>query len=148
MRVDVQRLTRPGVLVASLAGLGVSIYLTFVHFTALQLVCTVGGAVNCERVLSSGYGVIAGSAVPTSAAGIAWFGVAAVLAAVRWRAPSMAGAGRPLAAWAWVGLLTVVYLVFIEIVELGAICIWCTVAHLMVLTVFILTVTVRTPDQT
>jgi uncharacterized membrane protein len=148
MRVDVQRLTRSGVLVASLVGLGVSIYLTFVHFAALQLVCTVSGAVNCERVLSSGYGVIAGSAVPTSAAGIVWFGVAAVLAAVRLRAPAVAGVGRLLTAWSWVGLVTIVYLVFVEIVELGAICIWCTVAHLMVLTVFILTVTIRTPDET
>ena len=122
---------------ASLAGLAVAIYLTFVHFSAAQLVCTVGGAINCERVLGSGYAVIAGSAVPTSAAGIIWFTVAGALALARLR--------RAQVVWSIAGLLTVVYLVFVEIVQLGAICIWCTAAHALVLVIFLLTVTVSEP---
>jgi uncharacterized membrane protein len=123
---------------AGVIGLGVSIYLTFVHFSAAQLVCSVGGAIDCERVLGSGYGVIAGTAVPTSAAGIAWFTVAVALAVLRNR--------RAQVAWSVIGLLTVVYLVFVEIVQLGAICIWCTVAHAMVVVIFLLAVTVRDGD--
>ena len=123
---------------AGVVGLGVSIYLTFVHFSAAQLVCSVSGAIDCERVLGSGYGVIAGTAVPTSAAGIVWFAVAGVLAVLQNR--------RAQVAWSAIGLLTVVYLVFVEIVQLGAICIWCTVAHAMVVVIFVLTVTVRAAD--
>lgn len=122
-----------------MAGVGVSIYLTFVHFTAAPLVCSATGAVNCERVLSSGYGVIAGTGVPTSAAGIAWFAVAALLAFARRR--------RIQQVWSALGLLTVIYLVFIEIVELGAICIWCSAAHALVLAIFLLTVTVPEPER-
>lgn len=138
----------PGVtLAASVAGLAVSVYLTFVHFSAAQLVCTVGGPVNCERVLGSGYAVIAGSTLPTSAAGIVWFAVSALLAAAMW-----IGAGRRgmvpaiQVAWSVVGLLTVVYLAFVEIVLLGAICLWCTAAHSLVVVIFLLTVTLRAPS--
>ena len=130
---------RPAVLVASAAGLAVAAYLTFVHFSAAQLVCTVGGAINCERVLGSGYAVIAGTGVPTSALGIVWFAVAGALALARRR--------RAQAVWSIAGLLTVVYLVFIEIVQLGAICIWCTAAHVLVLVIFLLTVTVPEPES-
>ena len=119
---------------ASLAGLGVAFYLTFVHFSAAELVCTVGGAIDCERVLGSRYAVIAGSTVPTAAAGIVWFAVAGALAMARRR--------RAQILWSAAGLLTVVYLVFVEIVQLGAICIWCTAAHALVLVIFLLTVTV------
>lgn len=141
------RYIQPAVLVACLVGLGVSIYLTFVHYAAAQLVCTVSGAVNCERVLSSPYSVIGGTGLPTSLAGIAWFAVAAILAALRWRDPSFPNAGRAQVAWSIVGLLTILYLVFVEIVLIGAICVWCTVAHVMVLVIFLLTVTIRAPER-
>jgi uncharacterized membrane protein len=126
--------------VASLAGQVVSAYLTAVHYTAVPLVCSAAGAINCELVLSSPYAVIAGTAVPTSVAGIVWFGVSAVLSGFRW-----VGAETPLVvrlqlAWSAIGLVTVVGLVFIEIVVLGAICIWCTAAHALVLAIFLLSV--------
>jgi len=125
------------VIAASVAGVAVAVYLTFVHFAAVQLVCNASGAINCERVLTSAYADIAGTAVPTSAAGIVWFAVAGVLAFLRRR--------RALQAWSVLGLLTVLYLVFVEIVQLGAICVWCTAAHALVLVIFLLTVTVPEP---
>src|SRR5438477_208450 len=63
----------------SLAGVGVSIYLTILHYAGAVPGCPVTGTINCEAVLSSPYALIAGLPVPTSAAGIAWFGVSAVL---------------------------------------------------------------------
>jgi uncharacterized membrane protein len=126
------------VVVASLLGLGIAVYLTFVHFAAAQLVCSASGAIDCERVLGSGYAVIGGSQVPTSAAGIVWFAGAAVLGVLHRR--------RALQAWSVIGLATVLYLVFIEIVQVGAICIWCTAAHALVLVIFLLTVTVPAPQ--
>lgn len=121
-------------LAAAVAGLGISIYLTVVHYSAAPLVCSASGAVNCEAVLTSPYGVIAGTAIPTSAAGILWFLVAVGLAAA-----GLAGAGGAAAwahlVWAAGGLLVVLGLVYIEIDRLGVICAWCTGAHACVLVI-------------
>ncbi|HET9410319.1 MAG TPA: vitamin K epoxide reductase family protein, partial [Candidatus Dormibacteraeota bacterium] len=48
-------------------------------------------------------------------------------------------------AWSGLGLVTVIGLVFIEIVRLGAVCLWCTVAHVLVLITFLLVITIRQP---
>jgi uncharacterized membrane protein len=120
---------------AGVAGLGVSIYLTFVHYSSIPLACPANAVVNCEQVLLSSYGVIGGSSVPTSAAGIVWFAVSALLAA-----GLLAGRERLARfqiAWAALGLATVLFLVYIEIVQLGAVCVWCTAAHLLVLVIFL-----------
>ena len=130
---------------AGLAGLAVSVYLTAVHFSTVPLACSTSGAVDCERVLTSGFGVIAGSVVPTSASGIVWFAVSTGLAVAQ-----LAGRGSPLLlraqlVWSALGLATVVGLVFIEIVMLGAICLWCTTAHALVVVTFLLVITARQP---
>ncbi len=120
------------VLAAGVAGAGVSVYLTLVHSNSTALVCAAGGIVNCERVLSSAYGTILGSPVPTAAAGILWFGVSGVLAGLRLRGDGTLLARGQLA-WALAGLLTVLFLIYVEIDVVGAICAWCTAAHALVL---------------
>lgn len=126
---------------ASLAGLGVSVYLTIVHYSAIPLVCTTSGTVSCERVLSSGYAVIAGSALPTSAAGILWFAVSEALAIGQLTGRAARLMTRLQVTWSALGLLTVLFLVFVEITILGAICLWCTAAHALVLVTFLLAIT-------
>jgi uncharacterized membrane protein len=124
---------------AALAGLGISIYLTVVHYSTIPLACPANAQINCEQVLSSPYGVIGGSSVPTSAAGIAWFAASALLAA------GLLAGRTQLARWqfAWsaVGLVTVLLLVYIEIVQLGAVCMWCSAAHVLVLLIFLIALT-------
>ena len=123
-------------LVASLAGLGISIYLTIVHYSTIPLACPAGAVINCENVLSSSFGVIAGSGVPTSAAGIVWFAASAGLAlALLSGRPQLA---RVQLAWSAIGLVTVVYLVYIEIVKLGVVCLWCTAAHVLVVLILLI----------
>jgi uncharacterized membrane protein len=127
------------VLIAAAAGVGVSIYLTAVHFAGIPLACPTNAAFNCEQVLSSSYAVVAGSAVPTSAAGILWFAVSALLAgAMLLRHPTPVWS-RLQMVWSTLGLLTVLFLVYLEIVRLGAVCVWCTVAHTLVLVIFLVT---------
>lgn len=126
-------------LAASLAGLGVSIYLTGVHYSSIPLACPATAQINCEQVLASSYGVIGGSAIPTSAAGIVWFAVSALVAAGRL-------AGSPRLAqmqlgWSALGLVTVLFLVYVEIVQLGAVCVWCSAAHVLVLLIFLVALT-------
>lgn len=137
--MDPARWLAPTALAAGLAGLVVSVYLTVVHFMTDALVCSVTGFVNCERVLSSPYGVVASSPVPTAAAGIVWFGVSAALAALRMRRGETGALPTLHLGWAAVGLLTVLGLVYIEIDRLGAVCAWCTVAHALVLITFLTT---------
>jgi len=120
-------------IVASVAGIAVSIYLTVVHYAGFAPACPLSGPINCEVVLSSPYAVISGTSIPTSVAGIVWFAISALL----WTRPF----GQFHVGWAAIGLLAVIYLVFIEIVRLGAICLWCTVAHLLVLGILLIAVT-------
>ena len=114
-----------GVVVAlSAAGVGISIYLTLLHYAGFAPVCPATGAINCEAVLASSYAVIFGTTIPTSAAGIVWFAVCALIAG--WRA------GPVHLLWAAVGLATMLYLVFVELILVRAICLWCTAAHVLV----------------
>ena len=119
-------------ILVSVAGIAVSAYLTALHYAGFAPVCPATAAINCEAVLSSRYAVIAGTSIPTSAAGIAWFAVSAAL----WTRPRRS----LLLAWSMLGLLTVIYLLFIEIVLVGAICLWCTAAHVLVVVLVLIAV--------
>ena len=119
----------------SVAGIAISIYLTVLHYAGVVPACVTSGRVNCEAVLSSPYAVIAGTSIPTSVLGIVWFGASAVL----WAQPR----GWIQLIWSTVGLLTVLYLVYIEIVLVGAICLWCTAAHVLVVALLLITVWAR-----
>jgi uncharacterized membrane protein len=82
--------------------------------------------------------------VPTAAAGILWFAASAafsiaLLAGLPWMRAQMV--------WSSVGALSVLYLVFVEIVRLGAICIWCTAAHVLVLAIFTVSLTIATRSE-
>ena len=123
----------------SVAGIAVSIYLTALHFIGFVPACPSSGSINCEAVLTSPYAVIAGTEVPTSAAGIAWFAVSAIL----WTRPF----GWMQLLWTALGLVTVLYLVFIEIVRVGAICLWCTAVHVLVVALLLIAVTIRGQRQ-
>lgn len=127
-------MSRPALAVAaSVAGVAISIYLTILHYAGTVPACPVSGHINCEAVLSSRYGVIAGTTIPTSAAGIVWFAVSALL----WLRPL----GRLQLVWSVIGMATVLYLVYVEIVALGAICLWCTAAHVLVLLILLIALT-------
>lgn len=123
-------------LAAAVAGIGVSGYLTFAHYTSPRvLACSASGLVNCEKVTTSAQSVVAG--VPVAVLGLAWFALMALLALRRlWNDPS-----PWLAALRWVcglgGMGMVVYLVYAELFLIGSICLWCTVAHALAFVVFI-----------
>ena len=126
-------------LVCSLVGVAIAIYLTAVHYIeGVPLVCSGSGVVNCGLVLSSPYSVVPGTSIPISIPGLAWCAVMAALAIVglrtqaRWLPPVQF-------AWALVGMLTVLYLVYAEIVRLHAICAWCSGLHVLILLMFLVT---------
>jgi|SRR5450759_2805863 len=129
------------ILLLSFVGAGIAIYLTTVHYENVPLICSASGLVDCARVLSSSYSVIPGTTVPITIPGLGWCAIMAVLAIVALRLSSVRG--RILVAqfvWSLVGMLTVLYLVYIELVRLHTICAWCTVLHTVILLLLLITI--------
>jgi uncharacterized membrane protein len=130
--------------VMALIGLGISIYLTVVHYdTKVSLVCTAGGLVNCGNVTTSAWSVVPGTAIPVTIPGMLWFVVSgglAVLGLWRLRAGRQEPARLPLAQviWGLGGLLFVIYLIYCEAVLVHNICEWCTAVHALTFLTFIL----------
>lgn len=134
-------------LLMSLVGLGVSIYLTIVHYDSkVSLLCTTGGVVNCQSVTTSAYSVIPGTTIPITIPGMLWFIALGALAGVGlWTAahsqPEPARLRLAALLWTIAGMVFVLYLVYAEIVKVQRICEWCTVVHLLTLASFLVALT-------
>jgi uncharacterized membrane protein len=124
-------------LILSLAGLGVSIYLTITHYsTAVSLACPDTGAVNCEKVTTSPESIVFG--VPLAVLGLAFFVfMVAVNNPLGWRSPlRIVHLARLLSVIIGIGF--VVYLIYVELFKVSAICLWCTSVHAITFALFVL----------
>jgi uncharacterized membrane protein len=121
----------------SLAGLGVSIYLTIAHFTESALIgCSESGLVNCTKVTTSPQSYVFG--IPVAVLGLAFyvFAVAAMSPwAWRWQWRRREVALIRLAS-AVIGIGFVIYLVYAELFEIGSICLYCTSVHVLTFILF------------
>jgi uncharacterized membrane protein len=109
------RALRVSVVAAALAGAAVSSYLLVSRLAHSTIVCTTGG---CETVQSSRYSELLG--VPVAALGLAAY--LAVLAS------ALSGHDLARAAGAAIALGGVgfgAYLLYVQLVEIGAVCSWC-----------------------
>jgi uncharacterized membrane protein len=123
----------------SLAGLGVSIYLTIAHFTESALIgCSESGLVNCTKVTTSPQSYVFG--IPVAVLGLAFYVFAAAI----------------MSPWGWrwmrrevyllrlvsvvVGMGFVIYLLYAELFIIGNICLYCTSVHALTFLLFGLTV--------
>ncbi len=127
-------------LVLSLAGLGVSIYLTIVHFTSPKLlICSSNGTINCEKVLSSSQAMVFG-VFPVAVLGLAFYVfMVAINSPWAWRSK------LPVIWWTRVaaavtGMGFVLYLIYAELIQIGNICLWCTSVHVITFLLFVLMV--------
>jgi uncharacterized membrane protein len=126
----------------SLLGMGIASYLTVAHYAdPAALACPDTGIVNCALVTTSSWSVVTG--IPVALLGLLWSVV-------------MVGLSTP---WAWrsqatwvdrlrlclsaAGALTVLYLVYVELFKIGAICLWCTAMHVVAVSLFGLILTAR-----
>lgn len=123
----------------AIIGLGLASYLTAVHYAPAILVCSNQGLVDCQAVLTSPYSVIPGTSLPITVPGLAYFLVSLVLALAQLRRPTNYGLRQAHAVWGGLGLLTALYLIFVELVELHTICLWCSTVHLVLLVTFLVT---------
>jgi uncharacterized membrane protein len=123
----------------ALLGLGISLYLTLAHYAQgrVPLACATMGVVNCELVTSSAESAI--GPVPVALLGVAWFAVYLGLLAFK-------VAGHYQLAWAATGLAFVFYLVYAELFLIGALCLWCTAIHLIVIALFLMAISQSSVD--
>lgn len=129
-------------LLMAVAGVGIAIYLTAVHYAHVPLVCSTSGVIDCGPVLKSEFSVVPGTQLPITVPGLLWFVVSGALAgvsltcALRDRSePDRLRLAQLL--WSAVGLLFVLYLVYAELVRLRHICAWCTGIHILTLLTFL-----------
>ncbi len=123
-----ERESAPRALLASMAliGLGISIYLTVVHYQGDSPVCLAGGS-GCSTVQDSEYAELVG--VPVPVIGIVGYLTLLLTAAL----PGDPGRFGSVFA-AMVGFGFSIYLTYLELFEIEAICQWC-VASAVVMTV-------------
>jgi uncharacterized membrane protein len=116
--------------VIALLGSVVSAYLTVEHFTtSATLACPETGAINCQKVTTSAWSHL--GPVPVAVLGLAFFvGMTALCSPPAWRVPAL-GPLRVLGAA--VGVLAALGLVWVELFQVDAICLWCTAVHLCAL---------------
>lgn len=135
------------ILACALLGAGIAVYLTTVHYQLAPLACSTTGFVNCERVLSSSYSVVPGTAIPITIPGLAWCLVMMALALAGLRLPEARWLRQAQFAWALVGMLAVLYLLYVEIVRLHNLCAWCTALHVLIFLMFLVTLVRLVPPQ-
>jgi len=124
-------------LILSLGGLGVSVYLTITHYsTAVTLACPESSTINCEKVTTSPESVVFG--IPVAVLGLAFFVLmVAVNNPLGWRAPlRLIHQSRVLSVIAGMGF--VIYLIYVELFKVNAICLWCTSVHVITFALFVL----------
>lgn len=121
------------VLAIGLVGLVNSVYLTYVHYSGGALACARDAVVNCDLVTRSSYAYIPGTPLPVSLAGLVWFALCGVLGVATSVRPRDLRLWSALLAWAVVAMGPVLYLVWAEIVPLGHLCEYCSVAHALAL---------------
>src|SRR5919198_3020531 len=112
-------------------GIAVAGYLTYVHYAGVGTLCLASG--GCERVQSSHYAVFAG--VPVALLGL--LGYASILALLvlphnRGRIPS--------AFLSLVGFGFSIYLTYLELFRIKAICQWCVASAFLMTALALLTV--------
>jgi uncharacterized membrane protein len=114
----------------SVVGLAISVYLTIEHYTgSTTLACSDKGAINCAAVTKSAWSHI--GPIPVAVLGLAFFvGMTALCTPFAWRLRVL----DPLRQiGVVVGLLSVLYLVWVEAFRVDAICLWCTGVHVCTL---------------
>ena len=124
----------------TLAGVGVAGYLTYVHYAGIDPVCA-GGSSGCHTVQASDYAELGG--VPVALIGlIGYLGLAATLL-VPGEPGRAAGMGLALA-----GAGFSLYLTYIELFVIDAICQWCVASAVLMILLALMTAArmLRPPD--
>jgi uncharacterized membrane protein len=122
----------------ALAGLGVSAYLTWMHYAEPRaLSCPDTGVVNCTKVTTSPESMLFG-VIPVAVAGVVFFVVmTGLVLPVAWRPSVSRWVGRARLGGSVAGVGMVAYLVYVEAAVVHALCLWCTAVHVVMFALFV-----------
>lgn len=132
---DAPRWLQLSTFILSLAGLGASIYLTIAHYTQTALAgCPANATFNCTKVTTSPESIVFG--IPVAVLGLAFYVfLVAINSPWAWRSD--------LAVIRWVrlgsmiaGIVFVLYLIYVELFKVNAICEYCTGVHIITFLLF------------
>lgn len=126
---------RMAVALLALLGALLSTYLTLYHYGLIgSLVC--GGAQSCGKVQASRYALFLG--VPVAVIGLAGYGclLAVALAGLQGRFAAGAGATKLLALVSALGLAFTIYLTYLELFRIHALCRWCLGSAVIIAAIF------------
>lgn len=113
-------------------GLALSTYLAYEHFTgSATLACSTDGIVDCLKVTTGRWSSVLG--VPVAMYGVAHY---LVMVLLTWPARFNERTGTVRLLGAVVGVLAVFGLLYLELFEIGAICLWCTAVHVTAIALF------------
>ncbi|NNJ46619.1 MAG: vitamin K epoxide reductase family protein, partial [Acidimicrobiia bacterium] len=137
--MPVARWVAPVTTAMALAATAVAIYLTIAHYADPDLlVCSEGGTVDCSSVTSSDQSLLFG--IPVALLGLIWAaGVSVLCLPMAWRAASRLVHQARLVAVIG-GMAFVLWLIYAELIIVGAICLWCTVVHVLAFGLFVVVV--------
>jgi uncharacterized membrane protein len=138
--MPIARWVAPLTTALAVAGTAVSGYLTIAHYADPDLlVCSDTGSVNCGAVTTSAQSTFLG--IPVALLGLLWFlAMVGLCLPAAWRARSrIVHLGRAAAALGGMGF--VLWLIYAELIIVRAICLWCTVAHVLAFGLFVVVVT-------
>jgi len=118
-------------------GLALSVYLTYVHYVEPRaLSCPDTGAINCTKVTTSPQSMLFGF-LPVALAGSLYFvAMVALTLPAAWRAQRPV-VGHLRLAGAVAGIGMVCYLVYVEAVQVHALCLYCTGVHVVTFLLFV-----------
>jgi uncharacterized membrane protein len=118
-----------------MAGLVIAGYLTWEHFTgATSFACPQTGTINCVKVTTSSYSTIAG--IPVALLGLLYFGALTLMCLpAAWRSPLPLLRALRLGS-VTAGVLLALYLIWVELYRINAICLWCTATHILTIAMF------------
>jgi uncharacterized membrane protein len=133
--------------VFSLYALGASVYLTIAHYdTHVVLACSDKGLVNCAEVTTSAQSMVFG-VLPVAVLGLAFYVfMTALNSPWVWRLQQTGSEQlRKILRYTRVaaivtGMGFVLYLVYAELIQIRAICLWCTSVHVATFLIFALIV--------
>ena len=122
----------------AILGLAASAYLTYTHFTDSGLLgCAEKGTINCAKVTTSPQSFVFG--IPVAVLGLAFYVfLVAIMSPWAWRSGRREIALARMASLV-VGVGFVLYLVYAELFDIGAICLYCTSVHVITFLLFVLT---------
>ena len=116
-------------IILALAGIGISIYLTWVHYSDVNPVCTSG--TSCIKVQNSDYADVQG--IPVALLGIIGYSLILISLIIKHKYSIMVTIFLTT-----IGVGFSLYLTYLELFVINAICEWCVISAIIMIILFIL----------